>query len=78
MSPKQKPPKQAEPVVWVPPPETMRDDGRRLGGSRKLLALVNRLNWWQYLLVCALLFVVLSLVTGGLDQSGLHPYIRTP
>jgi hypothetical protein len=80
MSPKPKPPKQAESGVRIPPPEAKRDDGRVLAGdsARKAVAWVNSLNWWQYLLVCALIFVVLSMVTGGLDQSGLHPYVRTP
>jgi hypothetical protein len=80
MSPKQKPSKQAESDVCIPPPEAKRADGSVLAGdsARKAVAWVNSLNWWQYLLVCALIFVALSMVTGGLDQGGLHPYLRTP
>jgi hypothetical protein len=69
MSPKQKPLKQKEPEVFVSPPKTMWDDP---------VAWVNSLNGWQYLLVCVIIFIVLGMVTGGVDQSGSHSYVRTP
>lgn len=80
MSPKQKPLQQKGSEVWLCPPETKRDDGRVTRGfySRKAVAWVNSLNGWQYLLLCVVVLVILGMVTGGLDQSGLHPYARTP
>ena len=42
------------------------------------VAWVNGLNGWQYLLVCVIIFVVLSMVVSGVDQSGSHPYVRMP